>query len=231
MDPQELERRKQEARDQGYSEEEIRVALGESAPAAPITPAEAATAPPPNVPAPIDRSAEQNTTMAMGAALGAGAVGIPAAIAYGLRGGMRKGAEVMDVAKQGVGALQEQNATNAMRESRMQNRPGFGGAPAAAPVPGPVAPTSTILGANGLPMQSAQPAAQIAQPAAQTTTTQFGAKSGSMLDNASQIVRKLALSKIIPAAEVAQGLFYTSPEEIATLKAAEERRKRAGQPR
>jgi hypothetical protein len=97
---------------------------------------------------------------------------------------------------------------------------------------GQAQPATTQMGRQFSPqaqqfMQSqAQPA-----PAAQPAPSPYGAKPGSVLDNASQIVRKLALSKIIPAAEVAQGLFYTSPEEIATLKAAEERRKRAGQPR
>ena len=36
MDPQELERRKQEARDEGYSEEEINAALGITPSAAPV---------------------------------------------------------------------------------------------------------------------------------------------------------------------------------------------------
>jgi hypothetical protein len=38
-----------------------------------------------------------------------------------------------------------------------------------------------------------------------------------------------AASRALPAAQVGMGLFYTSPEEIATLKAAEERRRRTGQ--
>jgi len=49
-----------------------------------------------------------------------------------------------------------------------------------------------------------------------------------VVDQASNIVRKLALSKLLPAAQVGMGLFYTSPEEIATLKAAEELRKKQG---
>jgi DNA-binding transcriptional MerR regulator len=58
------------------------------------------------------------------------------------------------------------------------------------------------------------------------------------ISNARSIVQKLALDKImpavgnfaskaLPAAQVAAGLFYTSPEEIAILKAAEEKKKRA----
>jgi len=80
-------------------------------------------------------------------------------------------------------------------------------------VSGPVVPTQAPV---------AQPAPQMSAPAA-------GVKAGSMLDNAGQIVRKLALSKVLPAAQVGAGLFYTSPEEIATLKAAEARKKALGQ--
>jgi hypothetical protein len=60
----------------------------------------------------------------------------------------------------------------------------------------------------------------------------------SQISNARNIVQQLALNKILPAvgnfaskalpaAQVAAGLFYTSPEEIAILKAAEEKKKQA----
>jgi hypothetical protein len=51
----------------------------------------------------------------------------------------------------------------------------------------------------------------------------------SILNQAQSIVQKLALSKLLPAAQIGAGLFYTSPEEIATLKAAEARRRAQGQ--
>lgn len=58
------------------------------------------------------------------------------------------------------------------------------------------------------------------------------------MQNARNIVQKLALdkllpavgnfaSKALPAAQMGMGLFYTSPEEIEILKAAEEKKKRA----
>jgi hypothetical protein len=60
----------------------------------------------------LDRSAEQNTTLATGAALGAAGIGVPAAIGSGIKAGLSgaatKGAQVLDVAKQGVSALQQQ---------------------------------------------------------------------------------------------------------------------------
>ena len=51
----------------------------------------------------------------------------------------------------------------------------------------------------------------------------------SPMQAAKSIVQKLALSKLLPAAQLGAGLLYTSPEEIATLKAAEARRKAQGQ--
>jgi hypothetical protein len=49
------------------------------------------------------------------------------------------------------------------------------------------------------------------------------------MQSAQSIVQKLALSKLLPAAQMGAGLFYTSPEEIATLKAAEARKRAQGQ--
>ena len=89
MDPQELERRKQEARDAGYTDAEIAAALGQSQtptpstapavnaemPAAPVAPTSPAFTPPPDQVG--DRSAEKWTTGVAGAGLGAAAVGGP----------------------------------------------------------------------------------------------------------------------------------------------------------
>jgi len=152
----------------------------------------------------------------------AGALGVPAAIGYGVKAGLsgvaNKGGQVMDLAKQGVGALQQQAQTSALTESRLQNRPGFGGAPASAPAPAaPVAPQA--------------PAAPAAMPAPQA---QAPAQS-SMMNKASDVVRKLALDKVLKGAGVAagayemgKGLFGTSPEEIAIMKQAEEKKRAQG---
>lgn len=64
-------------------------------------------------------------------------------------------------------------------------------------------------------------------------------KTSPLIANARNIVQQLALNKILPAvgnfaskalpaAQVGAGLFYTSPEEIAILKAAEEKKRAQG---
>jgi hypothetical protein len=87
--------------------------------------------------------------------------------------------------------------------------------------PGPISPQAMqtpAMQALAQPPKTPQPAPQIS--------------------NARNIVQQLALNKILPAvgnfaskalpaAQVAAGLFYTSPEEIAILKAAEEKKKQA----
>ena len=85
--------------------------------------------------------------------------------------------------------------------------------------PGPVVPTAPA------PMASPVPAPAPAQPAQVP-----------QMQAAKNIVQKLALDKILKGAgilgagmAIGQGLFGTSPEEIATLKAAEARRKQLGQ--
>lgn len=83
----------------------------------------------------------------------------------------------------------------------------------------PVAPTSMA------PAPSNPPTSNPSYTVPSSSASPAGIRPGSVLDNANQLVRKLALSKLLPAAQVGAGLFYTSPEEIATLKAAEQRRK------
>jgi len=211
----------QAAKDAGYTDDEINAFLQAKpktetiAPVAPGQEVDLGEPPPPPSAEGYEQAGSGNYTPGLATAgIVAGAVGVPAAIGYGIKTGLsgaaNKGGQIMDMAKQGVGALQQQAQTSAMTEARIQNRPGFGGS---TPVAGPVVPTQAPV---------AQPAPQMSAPAA-------GVKAGSMLDNAGQIVRKLALSKVLPAAQVGAGLFYTSPEEIATLKAAEARKKALGQ--
>lgn len=69
--------------------------------------------------------------------------------------------------------------------------------------------------------QPIQPVAPTSMPQPVATAT----PPTSALDAANKIVRGLALSKILPAAQVGMGLFYTSPEEVATLKAIEQRKR------
>ena len=187
MNPQELEQRKQQARNEGYSEEEINAALGTTT----TPPPEAAPAPIPSGPvtpvAPdpeLDRTAEQNTTLATGVGLGAAALGIPAAVAYGIKaigsGAKNTIGQGMDLAKQGISAA---NISSAVSQATAEGiadrelvRQGAMSAEEAmqrqlarekalqglkAPVAGPVAPTPTPT-----PQRPASLASRVQQAAA-----------------------------------------------------------------
>lgn len=88
----------------------------------------------------------------------------------------------------------------------------------------PVKPSPTILDSAGNPMNRPSPitsapvAPQVPSTAPPVTRPR---PQPSILDHASSIVRKLALSKILPAAAVGMELFGTNQEEIDTLKKAE----------
>jgi hypothetical protein len=211
----------QAAKAAGYTDDEINAYLQgqpkteKIAPVAPgqeVDPGE----PPPPPPAETYEQAGSGNYMPGLATAGivTGALGVPAAIGYGIKAGLsgvaNKGGQVMDLAKQGVGALQQQAQTSALTESRLQNRPGFGG---------PAVPTQAPVQTAPMQTAPATPAPQVPQ-----------------MQAAKSIVQKLALDKILKGAGVlgagmalGQGLFGTSDEEIATLKAAEARRKAQGQ--
>jgi hypothetical protein len=142
--------------------------------------------------------------------MGAAAVGVPAAIGYGIKAGLsgavNKGAQVMDVAKQGVAALQQQAQTAAQTEQRLQNRKGFGGNPATT--------------------AAAVTQAETAQAMANPTTQNYLQRMSAMASRYAPVAGKIA-GMAGPATAMAMNLFGTSPEEIATLKAAEERRRQA----
>lgn len=120
----------------------------------------------------------------------------PHAIATGAGAyGVYKAAQGVNAIGRGLGALESMAETNAMREARLQNRPGFGGAPrpavptapvapAVAPTPAPVAP------AGGVPaVAPTAPAAPVAQAA-----------EAGVMNRAKQVVQQLALSKLAPMA-------------------------------
>lgn len=115
--------------------------------------------------------------------------------------GVYKATQGVNAIGRGLNALESMSETNAMREARLQNRPGFGGtprpavptapvAPAVAPTPGPVAP------AGGVPaVAPTAPAAPVAQAA-----------EAGVMNRAKQVVQQLALSKLAPmAANLAKG--------------------------
>ena len=140
----------------GYTDAEISAYLQakpKTETIAPVAPGEQVDPgePPPPPPAENYKQAGEGNYMPglATAGIGAAAVGVPAAIGlglkYGLSGAASKASGVMDVARQGVsalqqgaGALQQQAQTGAQTEARLQNRPGFGGpstAPQTAPPP------------------------------------------------------------------------------------------------
>lgn len=85
---------------------------------------------------------------------------------------------------------------------------------------------NAFRGPQGGPVAPSQPQATIGNAAwDQALKKPVATPPTSSVDAATKIVRSLALSKLLPAAQVGMGLFYTSPEEVATLKAAEQRRK------
>jgi hypothetical protein len=212
MDP-ELQQKIDEARENGYSEQEIQTYLQSlNTP----TPAEQAAATGASVSTVenIDRSAEY-TGLTQGAIIPPVVSGIGTGlVAYGTYQGAKYLApKIIDAVKKyrGVSSIPPNSMVGPMQNS---NTPISSAAQRVPITTGPVAP----------PGMSA-PAPAPAAPAPQ-------------ISNAKNIVQKLALDKILPAmgnmaskalpaAQVAAGLFYTSPEEIAILKAAEEKKKQA----
>lgn len=132
---------------------------------------------------------------------------MPEAIKYGLEGagvyGLYKGAQQIFGNKPTPSATTVQQAQpQAMAQQGAQA------------VNGPRVPPNLSVqqGGMGGPVAPQAPQAPITAP----TMTK-----PSVLDHANSIVRKLALSKILPAAAVGMELFGTSQEEIDTLKKAE----------
>ena len=200
------------ARQAGYSDAEIDAYLAEEANKKKTAPAPVATSETPPDSTTVVANIEGGLTSPSGAmttgtaaALGAAAVGLPAAAIYAgkkiLSPAAKTSADVvrqgMDLAQRGVSAMESQSATNAMREGRLMNRPGFGG-----PVPsGPVAPTapapSPILDAAGRPFAPTAPVAPTAPPAAPMAPAAPQAAQPTMIDRATQMVRQLALDKVV----------------------------------
>jgi hypothetical protein len=217
----------------GFSDEDIKEYLASSPPA--TAAGESVVAEPPSVSMEVPATAPGAVAPDMSAAEVAGTVGaavapyaVPAALtAGGIYGGsvIKKGFDAM---KESAAARTAQaNAQMKMAEGIQQrfdakqaaqmNRPGAAptyNVPTGTPRPG------------SMPVPTSAPAAAPAPVAPQ-------------IQNAQSIVQRLALNKILPAvsnfankalpaAQVGMGLFYTSPEEIAILKAAEEKKRAQG---
>lgn len=143
-------------------------------------------------------------------AMGAAALGVPAAIGYGIKAGLsgaaNKGAQVMDVAKQGVAALQQQAQTAQMAELRKQQRPGFGGSPQAA-------------------VATAE-AAQSAQAMANPTTQNYMQRMSALAGRYAPVIKGAGV--IGAGLGLAHSMLSTSDEEIAALKRQEAARRAQG---
>ena len=93
------------------------------------------------------------------------------------------GSKALDVGRGISDQMAQRNAIEATRETRLANRPGFGGTPKTAPASAPTynVPTSNVPRPAPAPTMPA-PAAPVPQ-----------------IQNAQSIVQKLALNKILPA--------------------------------
>lgn len=152
--------------------------------------------PPPagTVPAQEFDLGEMATTMAAGAsqyalpAIGTAAVG---GAGYGL---YKFGKNITDVGRDIAGAMREKTAVEAARESRLMNRPGFGGMPGSAPSAAPAAQVQLSPQAQAL--RGPTPTGPIA-PAPSATA--------SAPAEITQSVRQMAMDRLIqPAAQAAR---------------------------
>ncbi len=217
------------AQEAGYTDEEIDAYEAQQAAAA-DTGAMSGEPPPPPPPAEDQGSTAPGFVETAGTLAAAAA---PYAVPVAIGGAGLYGASV---AKSGFEAMKsasaartaQANAQMATAQGLQQRAEQREAARLAKAAPGPVAPQ--IVDSRGQPMRAPAPAATAPAPAAPAPAPQ--------ISNAKNIVQKLALDKImpavgnmaskaLPAAQVAAGLFYTSPEEIAILKAAEEKKKQA----
>jgi len=223
MDP-----RIEKLRAAGFSEQDIQDYLAESPP---VTAAgESVVAEPPSVSMEVPATEPSAVAPEPGVMETLGTVGtavapyvVPGALTVGgLYGGsvLKSGFDAM---KEGAAARTAQaNAQMKMAEGIQQR---FDAKQAAQMSRSGTAPTYNVP-TNNVPRPVAMPAAA---PAAAPQIT-----------NAQSIVQRLALNKLLPAignfankalpaAQVGMGLFYTSPEEIAILKAAEAKKRAQGQ--
>lgn len=212
----------------GFSDEDIKEYLAESPPATAAgesvvnEPPSVSMEVPPTAPGAVaPDSGVMETLGTVGAAVAPYAV--PAALtAGGIYGGsvIKKGFDAM---KESAAARTAQaNAQMKMAEGIQQR---FDAKQAAQMTRPGAAPTYNVPTSN---VPRPAPAPTMPAPAAPAPQIQ----------NAQSIVQRLALNKLLPAvgnfaskampaAQVGMGLFYTSPEEIEILKAAEEKKKRA----
>jgi hypothetical protein len=209
----------QAARDAGYSQEEIDAYLQGKPKTETITPvAPGQEVDPGEPPAPTTTVTPAGEGSMMPGLATTGMVAAGAALPFTAGYGVAKyGGRAMDMARNmigGAGANAPGGANNPIGGTRIPISTPT--APAVPTAPQTQPPPTTQAGRAYSPQ-----AQQFMQQRAQAPAPQMQA--------AQSIVQKLALSKLLPAAQMGAGLFYTSPEEIATLKAAEARKRAQGQ--
>ena len=242
---QELQRRIDEAKAAGYSEEEINAALGiESKPAqatlprgpvVPILSAEEKAAFKQADQQVEDRNTGENiSTGLVGAGVGAAAVGVPAALYYGgraiLNPAVRAGTQL---AQRGVGALENANQIAQATEQRVAANQAAKMAQVGRPM-GPVAPqvTYNVPTQNVPQMRAPVPGQMPPAPAPAPVAAQGPVAPTQNLQNQ---VRQVAASRILPVvgqamrgANVAGAALYSGG--LNTNEEEELRRRRMMQP-
>jgi len=222
---------RQAALDAGYSEQEIDAYL-QNQPEAPPPPASATPGEPPAPTTTVNTVEPSLASGAATAAIGAAPYALPAAGALGAAYGGGKLYGAWNASAEAAKALAE--AKMASEQGIAQRAAAKGLTP---PTTGPVAPA-----APAAPMQPAAPTTATGRPYSpqaqqylQQSAQAAPAAESSVMTKANDIVRKLALDKVLKGAGIAAGgyelgknLFGTSPEEVATLKAAEQKQIAAG---
>lgn len=243
---QELQRRIDEAKAAGYSEEEINAALGiESKPAqatlpqgpvVPILSAEEKAAFKQADQQVEDRNTGENiSTGLVGAGVGAAAVGVPAALYYGgkavLNPAVRAGTQL---AQRGVGALENANQIAQATEQRVAANQAAKMAQVGRPM-GPVAPQVTYnVPTQNVPQMRAPVPGQM-PPAPAPAPTPVAAQGPVAPQNLQNQVRQVAASRILPAvgqlmrgANIAGAALYSG--DLNANEQEELRRRRMMQP-
>jgi DNA-binding transcriptional MerR regulator len=249
-----MEEEVKKLREAGFSDEDIRAYMEEqkssssaAAPIAPVSPDQMA-----GEPTKADETVPDyggTTSPSMGETLGTiGAAVAPYALPVAIGGAGLYGASTL---KSGFNAMKESAAArtaqaNAQMEMAKGIQQRFDETQKA---------KAAAAAAKEAKANKAIPRTFASTPSTSTTTPTYNVPTGTpkpitnmpaaapaavapQISNARSIVQKLALDKImpavgnfankaLPAAQLGMGLFYTSPEEIAILKAAEEKKKRA----
>jgi hypothetical protein len=221
---QDLQRRIDEARAEGYSDEEINAALGTSSttkatmPEGPQVPILSQEEKARMAQADVDaQTSEKASTLGVGVGMGAAALGVPAALYYGgkailsptVRAGANAVQQGMNLAERGVGAMESRAGTAAMTEDRLQKRPGFGGQ---AQQLRPVAPTPGAY-AGATPTTAMGPVSPAGMPPAPSSPSIMDRMRALAANKVLQGAGNLAKGSVGPGMAMYSGGLNTNEEE------------------